>query len=219
VLTTPHWAPGYILGTIFFTLALVWAPAGLAWLRHEGRVGTAAIAGTVVGIAILAVVLGRAQQVQYEEHHYTRPSLFLQDGGPQKAYTLIRAQHDKRIGISGSGEIFFGQYGYYGADLSNTVRYIGVPGPHGAYRLATTCRQFRRQINAGDYDYVVISQYTQDSPDAQYRYPIRAWTKDDPALKLVLQEPTITPQPDYVYKVLGRVNPAGCAKGGEKSKS
>ena len=214
VLTTPHWAPGYILGTIFFTLALVWAPAGLGWLRGEGRVGRGAIAAAVVGIAVVAVVLGRAQQTQYEDHHYTRPSLFLQDGGPQKAYTLIRAQHDKRIGISGSGEIFFGQYGYFGKDLSNTVRYIGVPGPHGAYRLATTCREFRRQINAGDYDYIVISQYTQDSPDAQYRYPIRAWTRDDPALKLVLQEPDITPQPDYVYKVLGKVDPAGCAKGG-----
>ena len=219
VLTTPHWAPGYILGTIFFTLALVWAPAGLAWLRSEGRVGTAAIAGTAVGIAVLAIVLGRAQQVQYEDHHYTRPSLFLQDGGPQQAYTYIRAQHDKRIGISGSGEIFFGQYGYYGKDLSNTVRYIGVPGPHGAYRLATTCREFRRQINAGDYDYIVISQFTQDSPDADFRYPIRAWTKDEPNLKLVVQEPTITPQPDYVYKVLGKVDPAGCANGGGKSKS
>jgi hypothetical protein len=220
VLATPQWAPGYILGTIFLTLALVWAPVALGWLRGEGRVGRGAIAAAAVGIAVLGIVLGRAQQVQYEEHHYTRPSLFLQDGGPQQAYTLIRAQHDKRIGISGSGEIFFGQYGYYGKDLSNQVQYIGVPGSKGQYRLATTCRQFRTQINAGDYDYIVISQYTQDSPDAAYRYPIRAWTKDDPALKLVLQEPTITPQLDYVYKVLGKVDPAGCANlAGAKSKS
>ena len=28
VLTTPRWYPGYIVGTIFLTLALVWAPAG-----------------------------------------------------------------------------------------------------------------------------------------------------------------------------------------------
>ncbi len=27
VLTTPRWYPGYIVGTIFLTLALVWAPA------------------------------------------------------------------------------------------------------------------------------------------------------------------------------------------------
>jgi len=220
VLSTPKWAPGYIIGTIFLTLALVWAPAGLAWLRSEGRISSRAIAATALGVVVIAVVLGRAQQVQYEDHHYTRPSLFLQDGGPQKAYDLIRAQHDKRIGISGSGEIFFGQYGYYGKDLSNHVQFIGVPGPKGQYRLATTCRQFRQQINAGDYDFVVISQYTQDSPDADFRYPIRAWTKDDPALKLVLEEPDITPEPDYVYRVTGKVDPAGCAKlGGGKTKS
>ena len=108
-------------------------------------------------------MLGRAQEVQYVDHHYTNTTLFLQDGGPQKAYAFARRQHDKRIGIAGSGEIFFGQYGFYGADLSNHVQYIGVPGPNGAYRLATSCRQFRRRINAGDYDYLIVSQYTLDS--------------------------------------------------------
>ena len=93
---------------------------------------------------LLAVVLGRAQEVQYYKHHYTRTTLFLQDGGPQEAYAFARNQHDKRIGIAGSGEIFFGQYGFYGANLDNYVQYIGVPGPNGTYRLATTCRQFRR---------------------------------------------------------------------------
>ena len=112
------------------------------------------------------MVLGRAQEVQYYEHHYTRIDHFLQDGGPQKAYAFARKQHDKRIGIAGSGEIFFGQYGFYGANLDNYVQYIGVPGADGAYRLATSCPQFRRRINAGDYDYLIISQYTQDSPDA-----------------------------------------------------
>ena len=86
---------------------------------------------------LLAVVLGRAQEVQYSKHHYTRTTLFLQDGGPRKAYDFAHNQHDKRIGIAGSGEIFFGQYGFYGANLDNYVQYIGVPGPDGTYRLAT----------------------------------------------------------------------------------
>ena len=41
------------------------------------------------------------------------------------------ALDDKRIGIAGSGEIFFGQYGFYGANLDNYVQYIGVPGRDG----------------------------------------------------------------------------------------
>jgi hypothetical protein len=211
VLTTPKWYPSYIVGTIFLTLALVWAPAGLGLLRGRGQVSRAVVAGAGAAILLLAVVLGRAQEVQYYDHHYTKTTLFLQEGGPQKAYEFARKQHDKRIGIAGSGEIFFGQYGFYGANLDNYVQYIGVPGADGTYRLATSCRQFRRRINAGDYDYLVVSQYTQDSPDAPYWYPIYAWLKTDPALEQIIEEPEVTPEPDYVFKVKGKLSPAGCA--------
>jgi hypothetical protein len=215
VLTTPKWYPSYIVGTIFLTLALVWAPAGLGLLRGRGQVSRAVVAGAGAAILLLAVVLGRAQEVQYYDHHYTKTTLFLQEGGPQKAYEFARKQHHKRIGIAGSGEIFFGQYGFYGANLDNYVQYIGVPGPDGTYRLATSCRQFRRRVNAGDYDYLVVSQYTQDSPDAPYWYPIYAWLKTDPALEQIIEEPEVTPEPDYVFKVKGKLSPAGCASLGK----
>jgi hypothetical protein len=210
VLTTPRWYPGFIFGTIFLTLCLVWAPAGLSLGRARRRFsrGMVALLGGVV--LLLAVVLGRAQEVQYVDHHYTKSTLFLQEGGPQKAYDFARAQHDKRIGIAGSSEIIFGQYGFYGADLSNHVQYIGVPGPNGAYRLATTCRQFKRQINAGDYDYLILSQNTQDSPEADFFYPIYAWIKGDPALKKIIEEPDIVPEPDYVFKVNGKLTASTC---------
>jgi hypothetical protein len=139
---------------------------------------------------------------------------FLQDGGPRKAYTFARERHGARIGIAGSGEIFFGQYGFYGANLDNYVQYIGVPGPDGAYRLATTCHQFKRRINAGHYDFLIISQFTQDSPEAEYWYPIYAWLKDDPALEQVIEEPEITPERDYVFKVKAKLDPAGCGSHG-----
>ena len=210
VLSTPRWYPGFIVGTIFLTLALVWAPGGLAWLRSHGRASRGIVALAGAGVLLLAVVLGRAQEVQYAEKHYTRSTLFLQEGGPQKAYDFARRQHDKRIGIVGSSEIIFGQYGFYGADLTNRVQYIGQPGPDGAYRLPTSCPQFRRLINAGDYDYLILSQFTQDSRVAPFWYPIYAWVKDDPALKLVIEEPDIFPQPDYVFKVNGKLDPAGC---------
>jgi hypothetical protein len=212
VLATPRWYPGFFVGTIFLTLALVWAPGALAWLRARGEVSRAVVLGVSAVVVLLAVVLGRAQQVQYADHHYTEPDHFLQDGGPKKAYTFAQHQHDKRIGIAGSGEIFFGQYGFYGNDLSNHVQYIGVPGPDGTYRLATSCQQFRRQINAGNYDYLIMSRYTEDSPEAPYWYRIYYWVESDPALKKIIEEPDITPEPDYVFKVDGKLNPAGCAQ-------
>ena len=215
VLTTPRWYPGFIFGTIFITLALVWVPAGLTLGRGRGQVSRGIVAGVGTLVLLLAVVLGRAQQVQYADHHYTRSTLFLGEGGPQKAYDFARKLRHQRIGISGSSEIIFGQYGFYGGHLDNYVKYIGVPGPNGTYRLATTCREFRREINAGNYDYVIISKATQDSPAAEYWYPIYRWIKDDPALKLVVAEPKIVPQPDYVFKVNGKLDLAGCANLGK----
>ncbi len=41
VLTTPRWYPGYIVGTVFLTLAFVWAPSGLAMGRRAARSGAA----------------------------------------------------------------------------------------------------------------------------------------------------------------------------------
>ena len=39
--------------------------------------------------------------------------------------------------------------------------------------------------------------------------------KDDPALKLLIEEPDIVPQPDYVFKVNGKLDPAGCSEVGK----
>jgi hypothetical protein len=215
VLATPKWYPVYILGTIFITLVLVWVPSALSFGRVRGAVSRSRVAIVLGAVLLLAVVLGRAQQVQYADQHYTKTTLFLGEGGPQKAYAFAQKLRDKRIGIAGSSEIIFGQYGFFGNDASNEVNFIGVPGPHGSYRLATTCQAFRREINAGEYDYVIISEFTQDSPFAEYRYPIYQWVKDDPAMKLVIAEPTIVPQPDYVFKVEGELDPAGCDEAGK----
>jgi hypothetical protein len=216
VLTTPRWYPSYILGTIFLTLALVWAPGGLGLLRVRGEVSRGMVAAAGAVIVLLAVVLGRAQEVQYADHHYTKSTLFLQEGGPQRAYDFARNQRHRRIGIAGSSEIIFGQYGFYGGHLDNRVQYIGQPGPDGTYRLAASCRQFRRLVNEGDYDYLILSQYTQDigpynaGVPNPYQFPIYAWVKNDPALELVIEEPKIVPEPDYVFKVTGKLDPAGC---------
>ena len=215
VLTTPRWFSNYIVGTAFITLALVWVPFALSLGRSRRLIGRGTVSAVAGVVVLLAVVLGRAQEVQYYDQHYTRVTPFLQEGGPQRAYTFARSRHGARIGIAGSGEIFFGQYGFYGANLDNYVQFIGVPGPNGTYRLATSCRQFRRRVNAGHYDYLIVSQYTQDSPEAPYWYPIYAWLKTSPALEPVIEEPEITPEPDYVFKVKGKLDPAECAELGK----
>ena len=211
VLSTPQWFPRYIVGTVLLTGALIWVPAALAYQKRRNAISPIATAAAVIGVVVLAIVLGRAQQVQYAQNHYSEPRLFLQEGGPVKAFHWARGQSDKRIGITGGGEIFFDQFGFYGADLSNYVNYVGVPGPDGEYRLATNCRDFREQVNAGDYDYLVTSQYSWDNLGSDYAYPYRAWIKGDPAAKEILHE-DVSPQPDYVYRLDGPLDPAGCGR-------
>ncbi|MEX2448751.1 MAG: hypothetical protein WD404_08415 [Solirubrobacterales bacterium] len=215
VLTTPRWYPDYIVGTVFLTLALVWAPAALGLLRSRRQVTRATVALASGVIVLLAVVLGRAQEVQYYEQHYQRTTPFLQDGGPLDAFAFAHELRGKRIALAGSGQMFFGQYGYYGKDLDNHVQYIGVEGSEGTYRLAITCRRFRELINEGEHDYLITSQATQDSPESDYYFPVYAWVKTDPALELVVEEPEITPQPDYVFRVDGKLDPDGCADLGQ----
>ncbi len=216
VLTTPRWFTSYIAGTVFLTLCLVWAPAALSLARTRARTSRGAIAAGAAVVVLLAVVLGRAQQVQYAEQHYVNPLPFLGEGGPREAYEFAQGQRDERIGIIGSSEIIFGQYGFYGNDASNHVEYIGVKGPHGANRLPTSCEQLRRLVNRGGYDYLIMSQYTQDTGPYNtgvpnpYQFPVYAWVKSDPAVKLLISEPTITPQPDYVFRVDGRLDPSAC---------
>ena len=166
VLTTPQWYTTYIFGAIFLTLALVWVPAALGLGRSRGVLSRriVMIAGAVVLLA--AVVLGRAQQVQYADQHYTNTGLFLQDGGPEKAYAYAQKLQHQRIGIVGDSEIIFGQYGFFGNPPTNEVEYIGVPGPHGSYRLATSCPQFIERVNAGNYDYLIMSRATEDSRES-----------------------------------------------------
>ena len=42
-------------------------------------------------------------------------------------------------------------------------------------------------------------------------FPVRAWLKDDPALKQIVAE-EVTPQADWVYRVEGRLDPGGCSR-------
>lgn len=213
VLTTPKWYPTYIFGTIFITLALVWVPAGLGLGRSRGVLSRRVVTAAGVVVLFFAVVLGRAQETQFAHQHYTDTKLFLQDGGPQRAYAYAQKLQHQRIGIIGSSEIIFGQYGFFGNPPTNEVEFIGVPGPHGAYRLPMSCKVLMERINAGNYDYLIMSEFSEDSKESEvgeFWKPIYAWVRNDPALEVVVAEPTIQPQPDYVFKVNGEVSPQYC---------
>jgi hypothetical protein len=119
-----------------------------------------------------------------------------------------KASHE-RIGVVGRASAF-GQYFFYGTDLSNHVQYIGHELNHGTFRPITKCAQWRQAINDGHYDYVVttpkLGQIETTAP------PENLWTSKDKNVRTVIQS-----GPAAVYRILGPLNPATCTDLGARA--
>ncbi len=198
----------HVGGALFLTLLLVCAPLALMWLRSSKAAPRAALVGGALALSLLALVLGRGQQLEYAEGRYADPEPFFREAGPVEAFSWARDLEDKRIGVVGAGQVFFTQYAWYGSDLSNYVQYLGMPGPNGAYTLPRTCKQLRNRVNAGNFDYIVTTRYGTDTR-TQTAFPMRAWLNADDALDPLLTE-RVYPQPASVFEVRGELDPLGC---------
>jgi hypothetical protein len=154
----------------------------------------------------IAVVVGFPVQRHYADHRYARPSL----GGIQpKTYAWASTVHHARIAIA---DLIL-QYPLYGKDLSNHVQSIGRHGPHGAFAPVRSCAEWRREVNAGHYDYVVAA----DNLDLQGRPRSLAtasqWTATDPAARRVQAEITVSlvgTQRLSVFALSGPLDPGRC---------
>jgi hypothetical protein len=110
----------------------------------------------------------------------------------------------------------FKQYIFYGDDLSNHVQYVARHGPRGAYlpiaseaaqkgddpRASAECREWIEDLNAGDYEYLVIGpdQRTQSLP------PVEAtWTAAAGGESLEERDNV------SVFRLNGDLDPATCA--------
>jgi hypothetical protein len=176
-------------------------------------VGRGALVGFGVGALVLMVALGRPQEKQYLDHRYEADVAPPLTGGfrasPQwiPVPTWGPSAKDSRIGVSGRASAF-GQYFFYGSDLSNYVQYIGQNLRRGTFRPINTCRDWRKAINEGDYDYVVTTPRVGESEI--FQPPENAWMRTEPNAKLF-----ISSGPARVYQIIGRLDPATCAKLGD----
>jgi hypothetical protein len=153
-------------------------------------------AATAVAIGLAVVVLWPAQRSLADHRYRDTPG----EIAVSAIFPWTRTVTGSRIAIAGD----FFQFPYYGARLDNHVQYVGVPGPHGAFLKATTCRQWRAQLNKGRYDYVVVA------PPAFARLgghqPEEAWVGDDPNAERVAGTKAVV-----AWKLHGPLDPARCA--------
>jgi hypothetical protein len=195
----PHLPLAIAIGAVA-VLAPIWLtrrPAG----RRRALAAAAALAVSVVAAYPL--------QRHYLENRYRAelaPPLDNPGFRAANQWKLIqtwgREQRGMRIGIVGTPAAY-GQYVFYGEDLSNEVRYIGEPQPRGGLTQIASCRRWRERIDGGRFDAVVITPEDPGSPFAPAQI---GWTEGDGAAIPVLRA-----YPAEVFLLAGPLNPAACA--------
>jgi hypothetical protein len=207
--TQSNWEFKHHLASIGLAFLIVGVPALLV-AGFRARLNPVLLVSFGVVMAITAVVLGRVREDYYLDHRYVtavRPPL----GGGFRATPEWQPLQDwgrkashERIGVFGRASAF-GQYFFYGTDLSNHVQYLGQEGNHGTFRPIYTCALWRQTINEGHYDYVVttpaIGVVESIAP------PQNLWTSRDPNTQTVIQS-----GPAAVYKINGRLDPSTCSE-------
>jgi hypothetical protein len=113
------------------------------------------------------------------------------------AYRWARGIRDTRIATT---SVLV--YGLMGDDLSNRVLYVGIAGPHGTFTDATTCRQWRGAVDAGDFDFLVLAPaYQGTAPPVP-----RGWVRSPNAHEIMRSGPTT------VFSLSGPLKRSRCSE-------
>src|SRR6266545_4198405 len=186
--TQSNWEFKHHLASIALAFLIVGVPALLVAGARQ-RVPVIALATFGLVMAITAVALGRVREDYYLDHRYVTASRPPLEGGfrstPewQPLQDWGRQAKDSRIGVVGRASAF-GQYFFYGNDLSNHVQYVGQELNRGTFRPIVSCAAWRRAVNDGDYDYIVttpkIGALEVSAP------PEARWTHSDKNVKTVI---------------------------------
>ncbi|HSR93447.1 MAG TPA: hypothetical protein VLK56_01150 [Solirubrobacterales bacterium] len=181
-------------------------PAALLLARRRGASRGAIVSG-FAALALLVAAIGYPVQRDYLRSRFVNsdPAASIPGMHLDSAYRWARGVSDARIGLAGTTAGFL-EYGFYGTDLSNRVRYLGVQGPHGAFNAIPDCAGFRAAVNAADLDYLVTSPFLDFiEPGKPVPSPEARWLRGEPAVVPVQRSGPVT-----VWKIQGRLNPTTC---------
>jgi len=212
ILTSSSWSPGQLPLGFALAALLVAAPLLAAWASRGGvprprlAFGLAAALG-----AILA--LGFPTQRDYFRSRYV-PGLappadnpgFRQTPQWRRVQGWARGVHDSRIAISGPPAAF-GQYVFYGTDLSNRVEYVGDTGSRGSYRPIADCVSWRTALNRRRSRFLVVTPASELGPGSIPQESL--WTRGSAEAHQILEA-----APATVYRLDGPLDPAGCRSEG-----
>jgi hypothetical protein len=197
--------PDRLFGWLIALLAVL-IPAALLLARHRGAPRNAIVAG-FAALAIAVIAIGYPVQRDYLRDRFanTDPEASIPGMHLDAAYRWARNVDDARIGLAGTTAGFL-DYGFYGTELSNRVRYLGVKGPHGSFNAVPSCAAFRAAVNEADLDYLVTSPLLDFvDPGRPIASPEARWLRGERAVAPLLRSGPVT-----VWKVNGPLEPGAC---------
>jgi hypothetical protein len=196
ILTAPERAAG---AGIAFAFVLV--PAALWELRRRGLPGPVFAAG-LGALAVAVLAAGYLVQDSYLEDRFQG---FESAADVDEPWRFAGELSGARIGLAGTTAGFY-SYGFYGADLSNEVTFLGRHGPKGAFSAIETCEEFRRAVNESGVEYLVTApELNFADSDEPLPSPEGGWVRDDPAARPEVRDGDVT-----VWRISGRLDPEGC---------
>lgn len=172
-------------------------PASLG--RHlSGRGRPEVRTGLLLLVSVALIAVGYPIQRHYLRDRYANPSFAAP--GLNAAFKWANSISNARIATTSTR-----QYPLFGRSLSNHVQFVGIETAHGGFVAPSTCTQWRRLLDAGDYDYVITTRDRVEPGKPAYP-PTAHWTAG-PWAELVLAVP-----PTKVYKLKGPMGPSACSR-------
>jgi hypothetical protein len=204
-----NWQSPHHLASIGMAFLLVGVPA-LIVAGFRRRINPVVLVSLALVALVVGVALGRVRENYYLEHRYVSAVAPPLGGGFRSTpewkplQDWGRNARDERIGVVGRASAF-GQYFFYGTDLSNHVQYVGTELNRGTFRPIVNCALWRETVNHGDYDYIVttpkIGAIEVNAP------PEALWTSSDSNVTTVVNS-----GPAAVYRIDGPLDPSTCSK-------
>ena len=151
----------------------------------------------VLAALLLVAAVGYPVQRHYLADRYKDPTFTAP--GLNAAFAWARDVSDARIATTSTR-----QYPLFGTDLSNRVRFIGTEQPHGGFEAPSTCRDWIRLLNQGDYDYAIATRDRLEPGNSPY--PATAQWTESAGARVVLKKP-----PTVVFKLEQPLNPSACS--------
>jgi len=177
------------LAVIVVVVVAVVLLAGVRTPRHTW----VSVAGVVAVVLVVGSYVGGHMSLERRYGDTTRSS-------SDPAWRWAQQLPPTRVGIIGN--LF--QDPYVGPDLANHVRYVGVTRHDGGLRSVHTCRELRRELADGDYQYLVTALgFGHSNADQIGR--VGEWVTSVPGTHVVHESDN-----DTVYRLGRPMDPDAC---------